>query len=115
MFVIERLEDQQAIGGCSLEEIEARARAALLGIWVGRPNWDSGYGTDAVRTLCRFGFRHMNLQRIELNVYTTNPRAVRAYERVGFRVEGTRRRSAFVGGRYVDSHVMGLLIEDLDE
>lgn len=103
------------VGGCSLEEIEARARAALLGIWVGRPYWDSGYGTDAVRTLCRFGFRHMNLQRIELNVYTTNPRAVRAYERVGFRVEGTRRRSAFVGGRYVDPHVMGLLIEDVDE
>jgi RimJ/RimL family protein N-acetyltransferase len=66
-----------------------------------------------MRTLCRFGFRHMNLQRIELNVFSVNPRALRVYERVGFKVEGTRRRSQFVGGRYVDSFVMGLLSEEL--
>jgi RimJ/RimL family protein N-acetyltransferase len=112
-LVIERLEDRQAVGGCSLEAIEARNRAAVLGIWIGKPYWNRGYGTDAMRTLCRFGFRHMNLQRIELHVFSVNPRAVRVYERVGFKVEGTRRRSQFVGGRYVDSYVMGLLAEEL--
>jgi len=115
LLVIERLEDRQAVGGCGLEAIEARNRAAILGIWIGKPYWNRGYGTDAMRTLCRFGFRHMNLQRIELNVFSVNPRAVRVYERVGFKVEGTRRHSQFVGGRYVDSFVMGLLDEELTE
>ena len=55
----------------------------------------------------------MNLQRIELDVFDTNPRAKRAYEKVGFVVEGTRRRAQFVGGRYVESHVMSLLAEEL--
>ena len=55
----------------------------------------------------------MNLQRIELDVFETNPRAKRAYEKVGFVVEGTRRRSQFVGGRHVDSYLMGLLAEEL--
>jgi RimJ/RimL family protein N-acetyltransferase len=96
-------------------EIELPSRTALLGIWIGKPYWDQGLGTDATRTLCRFGFRHMNLQRIELNVFATNPRALRVYEKVGFRLEGTRRRSQFVGGRYVDSYVMGLLAEELSE
>jgi RimJ/RimL family protein N-acetyltransferase len=68
-----------------------------------------------VRTLCRFGFAHMNLQRIELNVFATNPRARRAYEKVGFVAEGERRRSEFVGGRYINSYVMGLLAEELTE
>jgi len=113
VFVIERLEDRQAVGGCGLDAIEARNRAAILGLWIGKPYWHRGYGTDAMRTLCRFGFRHMNLQRIELNVFSVNPRALRVYERVGFKVEGTRRRSQFVGGRYVDSFVMGLLSEEL--
>jgi RimJ/RimL family protein N-acetyltransferase len=113
VFVIERLEDRQAMGGCSLEAIEARNRAAILGIWIGKPYWHRGYGTDAMRTLCRFGFRHLNLQRIELNVFSVNPRALRVYERVGFKIEGTRRRSQFVGGLYVDSYVMGLLSEEL--
>ncbi len=112
-FVIERLADREPIGGCSLFEIEASARTALLGIWLGKPYWDSGLGTDAVRTLCRFGFRHMNLQRIDLDVFETNPRARRAYEKVGFVVEGTLRRAEFVRGRHVNSLVMGLLAEEL--
>jgi RimJ/RimL family protein N-acetyltransferase len=112
-FVIERIEDREPIGGCTLFEISLAARTALLGIWLGKPYWDAGLGTDAVRTLCRFGFEHMNLQRIELNVFATNPRARRAYEKVGFVVEGERRRSEFIGGRYVNSYVMGLLAEEL--
>jgi RimJ/RimL family protein N-acetyltransferase len=55
----------------------------------------------------------MNLQRIELDVFTTNPRARRAYEKVGFVAEGTRRRAQFVGGRHVDSFLMGLLADEL--
>jgi RimJ/RimL family protein N-acetyltransferase len=114
-FVIERLEDREAIGGCSLFDIALANRSAGLGIWLGKPYWDAGYGTDAVRTLCRFAFEHMNLQRIELNVFATNPRARRAYEKVGFVIEGERRRSEFVGGRYVNSFVMGLLAEELTD
>ena len=57
----------------------------------------------------------MNLQRIELHVYAGNTRGIRAYERVGFRLEGTLRRAQFVGGRYVDVLVMGLLAEELVE
>src|SRR5437879_9941124 len=64
-----------------------------LGIWITEPLWNRGYGTDAVRTLCRFGFREMNLHRISLHVYDFNPRGVMVYEKVGFREEGRLRRS----------------------
>ncbi len=107
----------QLVGACSLEGMDARARArgATLGVWIGRPYWNRGYGTDAVRTLCRFGFRQMNLQRVELAVFDNNPRARRAYEKVGFKEEGRLRRAHFVGGRYVDIVWMGLLSEELIE
>ena len=71
--------------------------------------------TDAVRTLCRFGFRQMNLYRIGLSVYATNQRGVRAYEKVGFKEEGRRRSAQFVGGRFVDVIEMGLLHDELIE
>jgi RimJ/RimL family protein N-acetyltransferase len=103
----------ELVGGCSLDGIDPGVRSAGLGIWIGRPYWDRGYGTDAVRTLCRFGFNEMNLQRIGLAVWETNPRGVRAYEKVGFKEEGRRRRASFVDGRHVDVIVMGLLAEDL--
>jgi RimJ/RimL family protein N-acetyltransferase len=107
--------DGEFVGACSLEGIEARDRSATLGIWLARDRWEQGYGTDAVRTLCRFALREMNLQRVELRVYEGNPRARRAYEKVGFKEEGRLRRAHFVGGRHVDVIVMGLLAEDLIE
>lgn len=105
----------ELIGVCSLEQINTRSRSAWLGIWIAKGHWDRGYGTDATRVLCSFAFREMNLQRVSLAVYETNPRGRRAYEKVGFKEEGRLRRAHFVGGRHVDTLVMGLLSEDLIE
>jgi RimJ/RimL family protein N-acetyltransferase len=113
VYVIETLESRKAIGICGLEGIDARARHARFGIWIGKPFWRRGYGTDATRTACRFGFHQMNLQRIALSVYETNPHAIRAYEKVGFVREGTSRRGQFLGGRNVDVIEMGLLAHEL--
>jgi RimJ/RimL family protein N-acetyltransferase len=114
VFVIETLQGREAIGISSLEGIDSRARGASFGIWIGRPYWGRGLGTDATRAVCRFGFRHMNLQRISLCVYTeTNPKAVRAYEKTGFKREGLRRRAQFLDGRYIDVLDMGLLANEL--
>jgi RimJ/RimL family protein N-acetyltransferase len=105
----------ELVGACDLGRVEGRARTAVLGIWIGRSFWDKGFGTDAVRVLCRFAFNEMNLQRIELSVLETNPRGRRAYEKVGFKEEGRLRRALFLGGRLVDLIVMGLLAEELIE
>jgi RimJ/RimL family protein N-acetyltransferase len=113
-FAIETLAGE-LVGGCGLMGISARSRVGTLGIWIGQPFWNKGYGTDAVRTLCRFAFSEMNLHRVELQVHDTNPRGRRAYEKVGFKEEGRLRRSHFSGGRYTDTIVMGLLEEELIE
>ena len=113
-FAIETLAGE-LIGVCSLEDVDPATRSAALGIWIGASFWDKGYGTDAVRTLCRFGFREMNLQRVGLSVFDVNPRGVRAYEKVGFKQEGRARRAHFIDGRHVDVIRMGLLAEELAE
>lgn len=105
----------ELVGACGLSGISEARRSATLGIWIGKPYWDRGFGTDAVRALCRFAFSEMNLQRIELHVHETNPRGRRAYERVGFKEEGRLRRAHFSDGGHIDTIVMGLLAEELIE
>lgn len=110
-FVVETLEGE-IVGVTGLEGRSSRERSAVLGIWLAEPFWSRGYGTDAVRTLCGYGFREMNLHRIELHVYPFNERGVRAYARVGFREEGRLRDALFVDGRHHDVIVMGLLADE---
>jgi RimJ/RimL family protein N-acetyltransferase len=113
-FAIDRLSDGQMIGRTGLHSASPENRSATLGIMIGdRSCWDSGYGTDAMRVLCRFGFEYMNLHRIELDVFAANERAQHVYEKVGFQVEGRKRQAFFKHGRYQDVIVMGLLEGEL--
>lgn len=113
-FAVETRSDGRLIGGVGLERTSAEDRGAVLGIALGdKTYWDSGYGTDTMRTICRFGFDMMNLHRIELEVYEANKRAIAVYERVGFKTEGCRRDARFKFGAYHNAVVMGLLEGEL--
>lgn len=108
------LADDCPIGNVALRETSAENRSANLGIMIGaKEYWDRGYGTDAMRTVCRFGFEMMNLHRIELDVFAGNDRALKVYERLGFVREGQRRQAHYSRGRYVDVITMGLLAGEL--
>lgn len=113
-FTIERTLDNQAIGWGSLSGGSPEDRSATLGIVIGdRTCWDSGYGTDATRALCRFGFQMMNLHRIQLTVFGENQRALHVYEKLGFRAEALERDAIFWRGRYHDIVLMGMLEGEL--
>ena len=49
------------------------------------------------------------LMRIQLEVYARNVDAVRLYERLGFKIEGTHPRAFYQHGQYLDELTMGLL------
>ncbi len=100
----------RAIGDIDLFHIDQRSRNAVvgLGIWC-EEDRGRGFGTDALRTMVRWAFRHLNLHRIELSVEPDNARAVRVYEKLGFVREGMRREHHYDDGCYRDELIMGLL------
>jgi len=59
--------------------------------------------------MLRWGFRHLNLHRIELSVEPENLRAVHVYEKLGFVREGMRREHHYDDGTYRDELIMALL------
>ena len=109
-FVICLRADNRPIGTAGLHAIDARNGSAEFGIAIGeKEEQNRGYGTDALRVICDFGFGDLRLERIGLDVYAGNDRARRAYEKAGFVHEGTKRHAHFARGRYTDVHVMSLL------
>lgn len=110
---IARRSDDALIGNTGLENIDYINRVAEFGICIGvREEWNKGCGTEVTRLLVGYAFEHLNLNRVFLQVYETNPRAIRAYERVGFVREGVLRQARWQGSRYVDTIVMGVLREE---
>jgi len=101
------------VGNCSLMNIDWTNRNAEFGIVIGeKAEWDKGYGTAAVRLMLRHAFTNLNLHRIMLRVYETNPRAIRAYEKAGYQHEGRQRQAVFLNGEYVDVLMMSVLRPD---
>lgn len=98
------------IGNLSLMGISYTNRSAELGVVIGEKEyWNKGYGTEALTLLVDHAFKELNLHRVFLRVYDTNPRGIRCYEKVGFRHEGTQRDAIFKGGKYIDMHMMSVL------
>jgi RimJ/RimL family protein N-acetyltransferase len=101
------------IGTFGFNDINWRCRSAEFGILIGeKAFWNQGYGTEAVRLLAQHGFNTLNLHRIYLHVFETNPRAIRAYEKAGFVHEGRERQAEFKDGRYIDVLRMSMLKEE---
>ena len=111
VLVIEiRQEDWYAIGTCGFHNLDWRIRASEVGIAIGeKSQWNKGYGTEVMRLLLRHGFETLNLNRIALHVFDINKRAIRAYEKAGFKREGVQRDAMYLNGKYVDVIIMSVL------
>lgn len=111
-FSIRSLADDKLIGfmGMWFDLIHADL---WMGIGIGdREDWSKGYGTDAMKLCLQFAFRELGAHRVTLALYEYNPRALRVYEKAGFRIEGRTRHDVQKEGRYYDSIWMGILREE---
>jgi RimJ/RimL family protein N-acetyltransferase len=112
-FSIRTLEDENLIGGVELWINSWTHAEAWMGIVVGdRDYWGRGFGTDAVRLILQYGFIELNLRRISLSVNAYNERAVKSYEKVGFKLEGRMCGEGLRDGQRYDGLYMGILREE---
>lgn len=112
--IIER-ETSRLVGTCGLHGINPISRKATFGLMIGEVGRQNrGLGSEAVRLALKFAFRELNLHRVELSVFANNWRAIRAYQKAGYRHEGCRRQAAFRDGEYIDVYEFGILREEWD-
>ena len=109
--------DQQTdkvIGNCGLVGWDPVHGTAEVGIFIGEEQFrQQGVGTEAMQLLCGYAFDYLNIHNLMLRVYGFNERAIRCYEKVGFKVIGTRRASLKRFSQRYDEIFMDCLPEDL--
>ncbi|MGF7060108.1 GNAT family N-acetyltransferase [Brassicibacter mesophilus] len=109
-FAIVDLKNDELIGNCGLMFTDFINGTAELGILIGNPNYlNNGFGTEAINLLLDYGFNLLNLNNIILRVLSFNKRAIKCYEKCGFKIIGRRRESVNIGGEKYDDIYMDIL------
>lgn len=112
-FAIIDSEKDKLIGNIGLEDVDFIDRKAVLGIFIGdKEYWNKGYGTEAIGLLLDFSFNLLNLNSIMLIVHAFNKRAIRCYEKCGFKLIGKRREAYIIGPEKFDEYYMDILASE---
>lgn len=103
------------IGNIGFMHIDNINRTAELGIFIGDKDYLSrGYGSEAIMLILDFGFNYLNLNNIMLKALDFNKRAIKAYEKCGFKIFGTWNECIYFNGKYIDVVYMNILKKDFD-
>ena len=113
LLVIEA--DGSVAGGIEwYEETDPDYRHAGIDVYLGSAFQDRGLGTEAIRMLARHLFDERGHHRLVIDPAADNARAIRCYEKVGFRRVGIMRRyERGRDGSFHDGLLMDMLRDEL--
>ena len=111
-FMIDTVE-QGAIGMTNLVDINWKDRNAFTGLLIGStPLRRKGFGADSVRTMMRYAFEELRLERLDTTIIAHNAGSLGLYiEKCGWIEEGRKERAFFRRNRFHDNVILGITRE----
>lgn len=106
---LERRSDGRLIGTCGLFRWNRNWRACMVGYELAREAWGQGFMREALLAVMGFGFRQMQLNRIEAQVHPENAASLKLVAGLGFVQEGLLREAGWWGGQAQDLIQFSLL------
>ena len=107
IFGIKRKSDNQFIGGIGLTIARIFNRAEI-GYWIAEPFWGKGYATEATRSIIKYGFEHLDLNKFTSSYLAKNPASGKVMKKSGMTKEGELKEHVHKASEYHDLIVFGL-------
>ncbi len=113
-FIIEY--KAQVVGLATLTNIDWKNRKATHGIKLyGEDIKGKGIGTDAVRTIMKYAFEELQLNRLYGSIMLQNIASQKLYFKCGWKQEGVSRQSIFKNNHYIDEMQVSVLREEYEK
>lgn len=107
--------DNTHVGNVVLDQIDTHLSKARFSIYIGdRSVRAQGVGSTATYLALKTAFRELWLHKVWLTVHARNTRAIRAYTRVGFQLEGILRGEYILDGERLPAWYMGILAGEFE-
>lgn len=105
--------NSKKIGVIAYNAIDEQNQKTEIDIIIGNEeDVGKGYGSDAIKTLCSYIFDKLKLNKIWIEARANNPRAIKAYQKAGFKKEGILKEENYFQKKFVDCIRLGLLRKD---
>lgn len=97
------------VGNVFLIHINRLHHHAQVGITLKQAAWNRGYAKELVGAILDFGFKDLDLNKVYLQIFTTNEKGYKLWTKLGFKVEGTLRQHYLVNGEFHDMYSLSVL------
>lgn len=104
--------DTQRIVGDLAARLSDNSKTAEIGYTLHTWARGRGYATESSIALCEYLVRVEGVHRLEASTHPDNRASISVLERLGFKAEGIRRESYWVGDTVSDDAMFGLLARD---
>lgn len=101
-WAIELKDQPGLIGTCGLFRWNRNWRSCIIGYEIAPAHQGRGYVKEALKAIITWGFREMQLNRIEAQVHPDNTASLAVLEALGFLQEGRQREAGYWAGRHHD-------------
>ncbi|WP_027633759.1 GNAT family N-acetyltransferase [Clostridium hydrogeniformans] len=110
---IELKSTKKIIGTLGYHNFNHRFLRAEMGYELSNNYWNHGYMKEAISSIIDFGFKSMNLNRIEALVYPENVSSRNLLKNLKFKEEGILREYAYFREKYEDLVMYSLLKREI--
>ncbi|RSD25391.1 GNAT family N-acetyltransferase [Mesobacillus subterraneus] len=105
-------EDHKLVGTADFVSWQPQHKTAEIGYALSQDYWGKGIATEAARELIRFGFKNMDLVRIQAKCLVANKGSERVMEKAGMTYEGILRKYVLIKGIHYDVKMYSIVKED---
>lgn len=109
IFVVEHADQLVGFLGAFGGNFRRNRHCAYIVIGIRQEFAGQGIGKQLFEALEQWALDH-ELHRLELTVMCHNERAIRLYQKMGYKIEGVKQDSLWVSGRYVDEYYMAKIL-----
>ncbi|MFC4403859.1 GNAT family N-acetyltransferase [Gracilibacillus xinjiangensis] len=110
---MEYKENGKFIGTIDFVSWEPQHKTAEIGYVLSKQYWGKGLTTEAAREIISFGFKEMDLVRIQAKCFVENTASQRVMEKAGMSFEGIIRKGMFLKGKHRDLRMYSIIKEEL--
>lgn len=104
--------EDKIVGRMGLHQINNRDKNASIGYWLCKSAECKGIASSCCRAIIDYGFKHLQLHRIEIRAAEQNLRSRAIPQKLGFSFEGSIRQAEYVNGQWYNLALYSILKDE---